>query len=218
MGTKTALLVFGGGELRDGPAAFPVPDRAEMAALARAVHPGYGVEDAGERSLGDSLYPDDGLLFATRIGTTVILADRRFQRLSPTELPEHLREIAGDRRVVLHAMHSVVDAFSFAVWEQGRLVRAVSLSHGDGIVEDIGEPFPFERPYRDPLPFHPLELGEAALADLFPFDLLDVPMCGFRLVDPSGEEQARRAALEALVSRMGSPKRYRLVDGELRPV
>lgn len=80
----------------------------------------------------------------------------------------------------LHAMHSVVDWLAFAVWEDGRLLRSLSLSPGSGIIENIGDPLAFERPYwagEDekpyPLPFHfhPLELGEEALRALCGFVL-----------------------------------------------
>ena len=78
-------------------------------------------------------------------------------------------------------MHSVSDTFAYAIWEHGRLVRSQCLSPDDGIVENIGDPLPFEAPYwagehpagdRYPLPFHPLDLGgDAALRELFGFIL-----------------------------------------------
>ncbi|MGW4102573.1 DUF6928 family protein [Streptomyces sp. NPDC004976] len=65
----------------------------------------------------------------------------------PPPIPEHLVAAGVGRRLVLHNMHSVVDWFAFAVWENGRLIRSFSLSPDDGIMENIGEPFPFELPY-----------------------------------------------------------------------
>ena len=47
----------------------------------------------------------------------------------------------------MHGMHSVVDWLCFAVWEDGRLIRSLSLSPDGGIQENIGEPFAFELPY-----------------------------------------------------------------------
>jgi hypothetical protein len=117
--------------------------------------------------------------------------------------------LGAGRRIVMHGMHSVVDWLCFAVWEDGRLVRSLSLSPDSGIIEDIGERYPFELPYwagehpvepwpdEDdepyPLPFHPLELGEDALRALFGFvqegmpdpddiDENSVPMHGFLVV------------------------------------
>jgi hypothetical protein len=71
-----------------------------------------------------------------------------------------------------------------AVWASGELVRSLSLSLSlpRRIVEDIGEPLEFERPFwasrqaatdRHPgaLGFHPLDLGEQAMRFLFGFAL-----------------------------------------------
>ncbi|XVV08600.1 DUF6928 family protein [Actinoplanes sp. CA-131856] len=103
------------------------------------------------------------------------------------------------------------------------LVRSLGVDPGNGIVENIGEPYEFELPYwagerpvertfpgEDepyPLPFHPLELGEDALRAFFGFILegrphpediepFDVPLRGFRVADPTGREQAEREAAE----------------------
>ncbi|WP_165425412.1 hypothetical protein [Streptomyces sp. BK022] len=104
----------------------------------------------------------------------------------PSELPQHLVAASRGRRLYLHAMHSVVDWLAFAVWDDGKLVRSLSLSPDSGVIEDIGERLPFELPYWEgrhpvepfppfedeepyPLPFHPLELGERALLEFFGF-------------------------------------------------
>ena len=95
------------------------------------------------------------------------------------------REAAG-RTLYLHAMHSVVDFFSYAIWEpDGTLRRAYSLSPDSGVIADVGTPLPFEEKYRAgdpeflesldsddeyPFRFHPLDLAEAALRELFGFN------------------------------------------------
>jgi hypothetical protein len=83
-------------------------------------------------------------------------------------------------------MHSVVDWFAFAIWDHGQLVRSLSLCPDSGVMEDVGEKRPFEIPYwagqypvidgdeddaEYPFPFHPLELGEAALKAFFGYCL-----------------------------------------------
>jgi len=107
-----------------------------------------------------------------------ILCDRDVMDYLPSDFPARYLDVAAGRRVILHAMHSVVDMFVYAVWEDGILVRSLAMSPDDGIVEDIGAPLPFEAPYwagehpvggRYPLPFHPLELGGAALRAFFGF-------------------------------------------------
>ena len=152
------------------------------------------------------------------------------------------------RRVILHAMHSVVDWLAFAVWEDGILTRSLSVSPDSGIMENIGEPYDFERPYWTgqhpvepipgwpsegpyPLPFHPLDLGEDALRALFGFilegqpnpDDIDpdqVPLHQFRVSDPTGREQAEReAAMERAIAQMRPPRRFQLgPDGALHEI
>ena len=83
-------------------------------------------------------------------------------------------------------MHSVVDWFAFAQWKGGSLVRSLSLSPDSGILENVGSALSFEQPYWSgehpalhpeedpasyPFPFHPLELGEAALLAMFGYQL-----------------------------------------------
>ncbi|MEZ4269320.1 MAG: hypothetical protein R3F39_23425, partial [Myxococcota bacterium] len=75
-----------------------------------------------------------------------------------------------------------VDWFAFSLWEHGELRRSLSLSSDDGVMEDVGAPLPFELPFWAgerplegddtddyPLPFHPLELAEAAQRYAFGF-------------------------------------------------
>jgi hypothetical protein len=105
----------------------------------------------------------------------------------PSTLDRRFLEVGAGRTIYLDAMHSVVDWFAFAVWESdGPLRRALSLSPDSGILENIGDPLPFEEPYwagdhravdpgddddEHPYPFafDPLELGEEALGTLFGF-------------------------------------------------
>ena len=54
-------------------------------------------------------------------------------------------EGAGAKTVYLHAMHSVVDWFAFAVWHGQKVRRSLSLSPDSGVMEDIGSPLPFMR-------------------------------------------------------------------------
>jgi hypothetical protein len=116
----------------------------------------------------------------------------------PSQLPAKFLEEAQGRTVFLHAMHSVVDFFAYALWEGGTLVRSLSLSPDSGVLEDLGARRAFEEPYWSgqhpvgddyPLPFHPLELGEEALLDLLGYqmegmqteiDPTEIPLAGFR--------------------------------------
>ncbi|NJP33588.1 DUF6928 family protein [Micromonospora thermarum] len=248
MGAKTALLAFADGDIRPALLGATRSERAETEALVSRVHPGYLVEPADSSTLFEVVYPPDDLTYATTLAGAELYCDRRLALDRPSELPEHLRRVGAGRRIVMHGMHSVVDALAFAVWEDGELIRSLSLSPNGGIMEDIGEPHEFELPYWAgehpvepvpgwpnqhpyPLPFHPLDLGEEALRALFGFvvegrpepgdvDADAVHVYGFRVTDPTGEEQAAREALYAQVLQaMGAPRRFRMgPDGTLHEI
>jgi hypothetical protein len=238
MGAKTALLAFAEGDIRPALLGATRSERAETEALVRQVHLGYLVASADEGTLLDCVYPADDITYATALAGAELFCDRRLVLDRPSQLPEQLRRAGAGRRIIMHGMHSVADWLCFAVWEDGRLIRSLSLSPDGGVRENIGEPYDFELPYWAgehpvepvpgwpdqrpyPLPFHPLELGEEALRALFGFileghrqpDDIDpdtVHLHGFRVTDSSGREQAAREAMYAAVRRMGPPRRLRM--------
>ncbi|MFC0543775.1 DUF6928 family protein [Kutzneria chonburiensis] len=246
MGAKTALLALADGDIRPVLATGARSTQAEAEELVRRVFPGYSTESIGEGSLFEHEYPPDDIAYATALPGVELLSDRRLARDLPSELPVHLRKLGAGRRIIMHGMHSVVDWLGFAVWEDGELVRSLSLSPDDGIVENIGQPYDFELPYWAgdhpvepipgwpnqrpyPLPFHPLELGELALRALFGFviegypdpndiDTGSVPLHGFRVTDPAGHEQAAREAARArTLAMMGPPRMFRMgPDGTMQ--
>ncbi|GAA1388487.1 DUF6928 family protein [Catellatospora chokoriensis] len=247
MGAKTALLAFVDGDLRPALLGAVPAARAEAEQAVRRIHPGYQVEWDEETTLDDTNPADDVTNVAVLAGAE-IFGDRRLVLDRPSELPQHLLALGAGRRIVMHGMHSAVDWLCFAVWEDGRLVRSLSLSPDSGIVENIGEPYAFELPYWAgqypvepdlswpddepyPLPFHPLELGEDALRELFGFVLEGMPepddvavetvhMHSFRVTDPTGAEQAARQAEYAQIrAAMGPPRLFRMgPDGRLHEV
>jgi len=161
-------------------------DRAATVALARELFPNDRLEPAGRD--GDLLYtcpPDDEVHMGCFDGLSVIAA-KEFGIDYPSKLPQRFLEAAKSHSVYLHAMHSVVDWFAYAFWVDGTLRRSLSLSPDSGILEDIGARLAFEEPYWSgqhpaidpddedddyPFPFHPLELGEATLAEFFGYQL-----------------------------------------------
>ncbi|WP_329029428.1 MULTISPECIES: DUF6928 family protein [unclassified Streptomyces] len=137
----------------------------------------HGSEDSDADVLAESTHPPEGITYAASFPGVDLVCDRRLMFYRPSELPAYLLKAAAGRRVILHAMHSVSDWLAFAVWEEGRLRRSLSLSPDGGIVENVGDPLPFEAPYwagdramEDyALPFHPLDLGNEALRSFFGF-------------------------------------------------
>jgi hypothetical protein len=247
VGAKTALLAYADGDIRPALLGATRCERSEAEEAVRRIHPGYEVAAAEDSSLLEDVYPADDITYATVLAGAELFCDRRLVLDRPSKLPKHLLEAAAGRRILMHGMHSMSDWLCFAVWEDGRLVRSLSLSPDGGIRENIGEPYDFEQPYWAgdhpvvpiqgwpdqgpyPLPFHPLELGEDALRALFGFILEGSPapddvdasivhLHGFRVTDPSGKERAERDALLAVARRMGPPRRFQMrPDGTLYEV
>jgi hypothetical protein len=223
LGAKTGLLVYADGDIpgllrRVGPA-----DRDRTAAMMRRLYPGWQIEECEGSTLWDGVYPPKGTAYAASWPGVEVIGDQRVMIDLPSQLPEHLVAASAGRRLVLHAMHSVVDWLAFAVWEDGRLVRSLCLSPDSGIIENIGEPLPFELPYWAgnrpadivpwpdeeeepyPLPFHPLELGEDALRALCGFiqegrpepddvDADAIELHGFHATDLHGPDLAEQEA------------------------
>ncbi|MFC8949883.1 DUF6928 family protein [Streptomyces rochei] len=246
MGAKTGLLVYADGDVPEALRGVGTADLDRTVAMMRRLHPGRQIEECEGSTLWDGVYPPEGTTYAASWPGVDVIGDQRVMIDAPSQLPEHLVAASAGRRLVLHAMHSVVDWLAFAVWEDGHLVRSLSLSPDSGIIENIGEPLPFELPYwagdrpadviswpdedeeTYPLPFHPLELGEAALRALCGFaqeghpepedvDADTIRLHGFQLRDPHGPDlEEQEAQLRRAVEATGPPRGYTLgPDGAL---
>lgn len=187
MGTKTWMLVIADGDVRTA-LVNGQPDRARSEQLAALLFPKEKLTPLPEGRLGLTCPPRSELCVGCFPGVDVIAA-KAFAIDHPSQLAPVFLRCAGGRTVYLHAMHSVVDWFAFAVWRDGRLVRSLSVSPENRVMEDIGTRMDFELPYWQgkhpvdgpesassgdagyPLPFHPLELGDTALQHLFGYRL-----------------------------------------------
>ncbi|WP_369255180.1 hypothetical protein [Streptomyces sp. R35] len=240
MGAKTGLLIYADGEVPGLLRQVKAADLLRTSEMMRRLYPGWEIEQLAGSALGSGVYPPKDTAYAASWPGVEVICDQRVMIDFPSQLPEHLVAASAGRRLVLHAMHSVVDWLAFAVWEDGRLVRSLSLSPDSGIIENIGEPLPFELPYwagdrpadvvpwpdEDeepyPLPFHPLELGEDALRALCGFiqegrpepddvDADNIGLHGFHVREPNRPDPAEQEAeLRAAMEAMGPPRFYTL--------
>jgi hypothetical protein len=185
MGAKTMMLAYTDGDAISILKSQPVLDPVATQALVAKLFPEERLSPLDETTLCDT-YPADKEVLAASFPGLNILASRAFGIDYPSTLPARFIDPQLGRTIYLHAMHSVVDWFAFAIWVDGKLVRALSLSPDSGILEDIGERLPFELPYWEgahsifgsdeedndyPFPFHPLEMGEAALKAMFGYQI-----------------------------------------------
>lgn len=188
MGAKTWMIVYADGDARSLLANAPAMNRVATTKLAETLFPKDKFAPLEDGSLMWTSPPDDEVHIGCFPGISVIAA-KEFGVDRPSKLPDAFVARARTGTLFLHAMHSAVDWFAFAVWREGKLVRSLSLSPDSGVIEDIGDRLPFERPYwagehpaidpededeNDPpypFQFHPLELGEAALREFFGYQL-----------------------------------------------
>src|SRR5262245_25061749 len=146
MGAKTWMLVHADGNARDLLAAKPKLDREATIRLATELFPKDGLQALDDGSLSYTCPPDDEINIGCFPGISVVAA-AEFGIDYPSKLPPRFLRSAAGRTVYLHAMHSVVDWFAFAVWQDGRLKSSLSLYPDSGVLEDIGAKLPFEGPY-----------------------------------------------------------------------
>jgi hypothetical protein len=185
MGAKTWMLVFSDGNAKDILKAKPELNRAKSEELAKLLFPSVKLERIEDGDLSFTSPPDDEIYVGCYPGLSIIAA-AEFGIDYPSRLPVSFLDKNIGSTIYLHAMHSVVDWFAFAVWENGELKRSLSLSPDSGILEDTGNKLKFEEAYwagkhpaidpedeeeEYPFPFHPLELGEAALGEFFGYQL-----------------------------------------------
>lgn len=183
MGAKTCLLVHSEGDARQILAGIPLPDQDATARWVGSLFPGARFGPVQVADLTHT-YVRDGTVVAGCFPGLRIIATSEVAIDQPSQLPAQY--IAAKGSTIVHAMHSVVDWFAFAVWEDGVLKRSLSVAPDEGVMEDLGPRMAFELPYWNgthpavdpddgpdsyPLPFHPLELGEAALREFFGFQL-----------------------------------------------
>ncbi|WIV98012.1 DUF6928 family protein [Kinneretia aquatilis] len=190
MGAKTWMLVYAdAGQACAQLAARPALDRAESARVAAQLFAADELQPLADGNLGWTAPPDEELLVGCFSGGLTVLAAKEFALDRPSTLEARFLAHAQGRDVFLHAMHSAADWLALAHWREGRLLRALSVAPDDGLIEDQGTRWAFELPFWDgvhpaddpdelaageapyPLPFHPLELGDAALRELFGYHL-----------------------------------------------
>lgn len=147
MAAKTALLACTDGSPADLLRRPPAPDRDRAGALAAAAQPGWTGRGGSAGSLSDGIYPPDGLVYAGSFPGIGVLCDQQVMAGRPSQLPAHLREPGAGRRMILHVMHSVNDWFAYAVWQDGVLLRSLSLAPGSAVAGDTGTSLPFGTPF-----------------------------------------------------------------------
>src|SRR5262249_43550851 len=147
MGAKTWMLVYGTGNVADALRARPTLDREATRALVTRLHPRHEVAELEGATLLEGMNPPNGRVHAGCLTGVTVVCTREVGIDYPSRLDRRFLDAAEGRTVYLHAMHSVVDWFAYAIWTGGKLTRSLSLSPDNGVIENIGQPLPFEADY-----------------------------------------------------------------------
>jgi hypothetical protein len=189
MGAKDWMVFYAEADIPGVLAERPAIDRDATQRLVEQLFPNHRSTPLDDVTMVNGNPPEDEVYAAVWPGAAVVCSDVvAIDR--PSTLNCRFIEAGAGRTIYLHAMHSVVDWLAFAIWEpDGQLRRALSLSPDSGVMENLGEPLPFEAPFWAgdrpatepdddidyPFAFHPLEFGEEALESLFGFVYEGIP-------------------------------------------
>jgi hypothetical protein len=186
MGAKTWMIVYSDDQSSKKFTSYPKPDLKKTVSLLKQLYPNESLKKVDDGNLSFTCPPDDMIYAGCFEGISVVAA-KEFGIDNPSKIGKRFVLKSPFKNIYFHAMHSVVDWFAFAKWEDGELKRSLSLSPDSGIIEDIGEKIDFEIPYWNgehpaidpeeedeeeyPFKFHPLELGEEVLKEFFGYQL-----------------------------------------------
>jgi hypothetical protein len=184
MGAKTWMIVYSDNQSSSKFRNYPKPDLEKTVSLLNRLFPNENLEKIDDGDLSFTC-PRDDMIYAGCFDGISVVAAKEFGIDYPSKVNRRFISESPFKNAYIHAMHSVVDWFAFAKWEDGELTRSLSLSPDSGIIEDIGEKLDFEASYWDglhpavdpdeedeyPFKFHPLELGEEVLKEFFGYQL-----------------------------------------------
>lgn len=138
MGAKTWMLVYSNGNPAASLKSASEPDRAKTVELLQKLFPKVQFDPIED---GDISYtcPDDKTIYAGCFSDVFVVAATEFGIDYPSKLDSSFLNTGAGNTIHLHAMHSVVDWFAFAIWKDGKIERALSLSPDGGVLEDIGK-------------------------------------------------------------------------------
>lgn len=205
MGAKSWFIAYWDRDPKLTLAEKPALDRDASLDVLQRLYPGARFDPAEDGRL-TFLDPEDEQVLVGCYDGLKIVAHADLAMDYPSDIRRRWLDTELGSTAYLHATHSVVDWFAYGLWRNGRLVRALSLSPGAGVLEQVGEPFPLETTYWSgehpvehepgeqayPLPFHPLALAEASLLHHLGFqfegnihdwvcDPYDIPILSFAL-------------------------------------
>ena len=180
MAAKRSMLVYSDGNAKEILKSQPELDREASTDLARKLFPSKKFTPIEDGNLRFTNPYKNQLYIGSFPGMTVV-STPAIAIDCPSRLPRSFLNPELGNTLYLFAMHRAAEWFAYAIWENGTLVRSLSISGEEGkLLEDIGprQPFEtlhwseghplFENPEEEncsPFNFHPLDLGDAAFKE-----------------------------------------------------
>ena len=203
MGMKALLIAVSDGLPRHDLASQPIGSVDASRQVAESLLPGLVGDQLPDGELSECCYPNSGVYVGTFGGTWLMTSQHdSLTSWAPT---------ADDRRRNAYRvyMQSTVSLGGFSYWGADGTFREFYGTREKGLLENKGLPLPFERPFwagdeddrvaasfgYDNMPFHPMDLGDAALREFFGFvgegaprpddlDAEEIFLHGFELISP----------------------------------
>jgi hypothetical protein len=131
---------------------FPTPDATKARDYLHRLGGTY--QSLGEATFEDGLYPqeNDDLYVGAYANALVIGSVPIAQEAFTGNVPRAVKsatELLPGCRVLVAMLHSVVDLFGYAWYENGKLLRARAGSADDGIFFEKGSPLPMEKKLKE---------------------------------------------------------------------
>ena len=147
MGWKTSIIIASQSEQPN--LAHDGRHDADAAARIAAALPG-DFEFVGESTFEEGAYPRNGNLYVGAYGSSLVighldLAASCFNGDVPPVV-NAINAVLPHASILALELHSVVNLYGYALFENNTLVRARAGSADDGVFLDVGEPIPEEQP------------------------------------------------------------------------
>lgn len=149
----------------------PVLDRELTDSIVRKLFPRTTYAEHGEVSLIEGGFPERGELNVGAFEGGALIATRDAYLFNPSKLHHRYIKAATADTIVLLTQRSFYGMFAYARWVHG-MIRSISVNPVGRVWENVGTAEPFEVPFWNgdhptegdyPLPFHPLDMSDAAL-------------------------------------------------------
>jgi hypothetical protein len=197
---NSAIVVWTDSKPLDVLRAYPVLDKPATRELVERLFPGTDIEEIGDQLLADALDPPAGVAYVGCFPGLDLVCGWSLMPDRPSQLDPATLGATERPHVYLYGVHADADWCTFGRWDDGQLVRALSVCPDPGIIEDVGEHESFEQPYWDAAELRPVALGEAALSGYFGIvfgdDKLDktdpesIPVVGYKITDRTASPAA----------------------------